>query len=392
MRTTRTTGIVTAALAAILGALPACGDSQKHPTNTLPVDLVANRPDGSVVLFTVAGIYVFDGLLLAQWNHIPLDALGVPRLNVGASGGNAGLLRYSLSADGTTAAVYFSSNDYLSTSDGQPTPRVAIYRIPGGDLLNQFDLPEQIDQLSLSPDGSLMVAINDTNIYGKTTMMDTAAGAPIWTAEQRFFPVWSPDSTTLFTAAGAKFPAGTFTAAGNLEATDARTGAVKWTTDTGENSIRELAVLAGGAMLAAPVDPPNTTLGMTEGDWPPFYEFWSSAEGRPGTQLPPVPHTWLYGTTLGANFACNATDICAAGLNEWNEPERSNFIHVYQPDGTVLLTLQTWPGKAIESMAISPDGNFITIANPYDAGGGATVYSAVDGSKLNSHIFNTDSL
>ena len=88
--------LVIAALAAAVGALGACG-TPKQPT--VPVQQVAYRPDGSLVLLTRAGIYVYDGLLRTEIKHISLDALGVPPSNyVGWSYG------FSLSADGTTAA------------------------------------------------------------------------------------------------------------------------------------------------------------------------------------------------------------------------------------------------------------------------------------------------
>ena len=391
--TTKATGLATVALAAVLGALPGCGDLQKRPPkNTIPVDLVATRPDGSTVLFTVAGIYVFDGLLLAQWNHIPFDALGVPPLNsAGPSGGDAGVLRFSLSADGNTAAVSFSPITV------QGNTRIALYRMPGGELLNTFEptvdpaSPLYVDTQALSPDGSLLCALVEI-VNGTTTMMmiDVATGTTLWTkVGAKALPVWSPDGATLF--AGTQNLA---TADSSVEALDARSGALKWSYDLSTNVVMGLAVVGDGSLLAGAVDPPTDTPGMRAGDWPPFYPFWSAADGTPAMQVAPVAHTWFYATGPNgyANFACNGTDTCAAGLNEWNDPERQNFIHVYKPDGTVLLTLPTPVGKAINSMAISADGNFITIANPYDLGGGATVFSLVDGKKLNSQIFTTDSL
>ena len=385
--TTRATGLTTAALAAVLGVLPACGNPQK---DGMRVDNIANGPDGSLVLFTVAGIYVFDGLLLAQWNHITLDALGVPPLNSAGDDGNAGVLRFSLSADGSTAAVSFSPVTV------QANTRIALYRMPGGDLLNMFEVavdpqsPVYVETQALSPDGSLLCAL--AGIFNGTTtmmMLDTATGATLWTRTgPQAFPVWSPDGATLFAATETNG-----TTDSTVEALDARSGTLKWSTDLSNNHVEGLAVVGDGTLVAGAVEPPDSGGGKA-GDWPPFYPFWSAADGAPAMQVASVPHTWFYGTyPVGyANFACNGTDTCAAGLNEWNDPERSNFIHVYKPDGTVLLNLPTPVGKAIDDMAISADGNFITIANPYDLGGGATVYSAVDGRKINSQIFPLDAL
>src|SRR5262249_42469710 len=162
------------------------------------------------------------------------------------SGGNAGVLGFSLSADGNTAAVSFSPVTV------QDNTRIALYRIPGGDLLNTFELtvdpqsPVYVETQALSPDGSLLCAV--AGIFNGTTtmmMLDTATGAPIWTSDDHSFPVWSPDGTTLFTTG---IPS--FASTPNLEAMDARNGALKWTIAGGANTIRQLAVLADGALLA----------------------------------------------------------------------------------------------------------------------------------------------
>src|SRR5215510_14821803 len=120
-----------AALAAALGVSPACGDLKN---NAVPIDLVSYRPDGSLVMFTQAGIYVFDGRLQTQISQISLNAVAVPP--------SIGLFNYSLSVDGTVAAVSYNGNSTISTGASAMNTRIGIYRIPGGVLLNTFELPD----------------------------------------------------------------------------------------------------------------------------------------------------------------------------------------------------------------------------------------------------------
>jgi hypothetical protein len=388
-KTTNTaTAVATAALAAILSALPACGDLKD---NTIPVDKVAYTPDGSLVLFTVAGIYVFDGLLQTQITHIPLDPLGVPPGNVSAIVQPAGTLRFSLSADGTTAAVSYSPND-----DDKANTQVAIYGMPGGDLLRMFEVTDaanagqgdKVMDLALSPDASWLyiseIIIGTNGDSTATAVLDATTGVRLWTKDGgRELPVWSPDGATLFSSiepAGGQ-PGAPLSA---LEALDARTGESKWTTDPTVGSIVGLAVTGNGALLAGAIEPPPC--GMSVSDCPPFYPFWSSADGTALTQVESVPDTWEFAAGNGnADFVCNAADTCVMGLNHWNP--RVNFMHIYKTDGTVLWDLPTPTGKAVDSSAISPDGNFITIANPYDANGGASVYSIYGRTVIGAHFF-----
>jgi Tol biopolymer transport system component len=299
---------------------------------------------------------------------------------------------YSLSADGTTAAISFSPWQ-LSPPPGNT--RIAIYRVPDGSLLNMFELADMTSSgvdpydLALSPDGTLLCLTEVGNgLDVKVRMLDTATGTTLWTGNDRQnYPLWSPDGSTLFTVKNlltATPP--------TLEAVDARTGALKWSTGLNGDSPQNLALVGDGALLTAIVFAPTNAPCPNPGDCPPVFQFWSSADGTAAMQLPAVPQTSLYGTLPNgyANFTCTAGDTCAVGFNAWNGLEQSNFIHVYKTDGTVLRDLATPTGKAIEDMAISPNGKFITIANPYDLDGGATVYSIDDGTVVGSRIFSTD--
>jgi hypothetical protein len=374
------------ALAAIVGALPACWYPQSE---TVPVDEVAYRPDGSLVLFTVAGIYVYDGLLRTELNHIPLDALAFPPLNR-ANGGNAGGLGYSLSADGNTAAVsYFP---YESAGNA----RAAVYRIPDGELLSTFEIVDpasslraQVLDLALSPDGRLLGALAVSG-RSKMVMLEAATGAPLWSHDVSRYaisPVWSPDGTTVF----AKEDPIVDGADRTLDALDAGTGTLKWQTILGASDLMGLAVVGDGALLATAAwvrDDARTDLN----DYPPTYPFWSAADGTLARELPGVPGAWLYAgsPTGGTCFTCNATDTCAAGLRDETQSPSPKYVRVFQPDGTVLQILQTEGEGATASIAISPDGNFLTTAAEPWVNRGATVFSIADGSVVGARAFPTE--
>ena len=368
---------IAALAAATVGALPACGDLKN---NTIPIDLISYRPDGSLVLFTTAGISVYDGSLRNEINHIPLDALAVPPF--------IGGFTYMLSADGSVAAVAYG--------EAGMNGRVALYRIPEGDLLKTFELADEPGyDMSLSPDGKLLCAFYGGNNF-EVRMVDAVSGTQLWTSPVAgHFPVWSSDGTTLFVTNGD--PLARADEHHSLDALDANTGAVKWSTDLHTANISGLALVGNGTSLTGPALGPYPGPCDLPGDCPPFYPFWSSADGTLTRQLPGVPRT----TNVGSNprgfagFACNATDTCAFRMAEFTlvptDPDwQTSFVRLYKTDGTELGRLPMVPDAASSngSMAISPDGKFITIADDFH--GGAKVFSVDDGTIVASRTFPTE--
>ena len=331
---------------------------------TVPVDILTYRPDGSLVLFTEPAIHVFDGTLNNELSVIPLAFPTTP------SDAMPLRMRFSLSSDGATAAVSYSSFDNMKPST------IEIFGIPGGELLNRFEFPDvySIETPALSPDGKLLYAV-----VNAPTMFDATTGATVWTDTTqtlRLLPVWSRDGATLFTVE-AQLPR-------KLDALDARTGTLKWQTDLdtrpdmNSDSVLGLAVTGNGALLAGAAEPPGLTPCNDAGDCS-FFPYWSTADGTPQGRLPYVPDTGIYESTvdgLGA-FACDATDTCVIGLRDFSGPNQPKHLRVYKSDGTVLANLPA--DGATPSVAFSPDGQFVATAAEFGTQGGAKVFSVANG-------------
>lgn len=150
--------IIIAAVGIVLTSSAACqspltpqqgGVDGSSSGETIPVDILTYRPDGSLVLFTEPVIHVFDGTLNYELSAIPLAFPTTP------SNAMPLRMRFSLSSDGATAAV-----SYSSFQDMKPST-IEVFAIPGGELLNRFDFPNvySIETPALSPDGKLLYAV-----------------------------------------------------------------------------------------------------------------------------------------------------------------------------------------------------------------------------------------
>lgn len=355
-------------------------------SDTIPVDLVAYRPDGSLVLFTEPAIHVFDGTLTSELNAISLAFPTTPSYAMPYK------LRFSLSSDGATAAVAYSSFSDMTAST------IEILAIPGGELLKRFDFPDtySIGTPALSPDGKLLYAVvkamtpaspGGTRLQEVPTMLDATTGETTWTDSTealRRLPVWSPDGATLFTVEMKQ--------ARKLDALDARTGALKWQTDldtrpdTNSDAVRGLALTGNGASLAGAAQPPAFSPCNDAGDCS-FFPYWSTGDGTPHGRLPYVPDTGIYESTvdgMGA-FACDTIDTCVVGLRDFSLPNQPLHLRVYKSDGTVLRNLPA--DGATPSVAFSPDGQFVATAAEFDTRGGAKVFSVATGNVIGQVSF-----
>src|SRR5438876_3389629 len=138
-------GFAMAVLLSLVAAAPACGGGQ--PGQVVP-ETVAYTPDGTLVVQTNDGLFLYDPAPEApQKGHIALD--GLPAFQP------SNQYQHSLSADGTVAAVSYSSG----TSTTTPI-KVVLYRVPSGEVLKRFDvgLGIQMVAIALSPHGDLMAA------------------------------------------------------------------------------------------------------------------------------------------------------------------------------------------------------------------------------------------
>jgi DNA-binding beta-propeller fold protein YncE len=379
--------LVMAALAGAMGAPSGCGDLKN---NTVHIQLVSYRPDGSLVLCSSAGIYVYDASLRTQVRHIPLDALATPPFD------DDGEFWFTVSADGSVAAASYSRLNEGANS------RIATYRIPEGDLLNIFEtgapLPPSyrntVYDMVLSPDGKLLYVTNGADIL----VFDTVSSAQLWTTDRlgHTLAAWSSDGATLFATQGdvTGGPDNPF----SLDALDARTGAIKWSTDLHHEGITGVALVGDGGSLTGPAYDPSAEPCDPILSCPPFFAFFSSADGTLTGELPGLPQTTLTGSNPRgfAGFACNATDTCAVRMSEFTLPPGPNwqtsFVRLYKTDGTELQRLPMDPAGASSqgSMTISPDGKFVAIADDWGTQGGAKVFSTDDGTIVAAHTFPTE--
>ena len=373
-----------AALAAALVVAPGCGERRD---NTLGVDVAAYAPDGTLVLFTAAGIYLFDEELKTAGTRIPLDALGIG--DAKSYWDLSGSFRYSLSPDGTAAAVTYTQYDSGIKS------KAAVYRIADGSLLNVFEIEDagtpaqghELLDLALGPRGALLYAFSQIGGDRQANMVDVATGQSLWARDVRMrLPVWS-DGSALF---GYDY-SGATTGDLHLQALEPATGNVLWNVSTNGLSDGGLAVVHGNTMLASP-STDGTACGPSNEptSCPVVYPFWSTVDGALAKVLPTVPGTTLYGSSPNgfAAFTCSSNDVCAVGLADFNpDPERT-LVRVYRTDGTALQTFYT--PKSVGSLAVSPEGRLIAIVDDTVDLGGVSLYRTDTGVQIGSRTFRWD--
>lgn len=362
------TVLVTAAVA-IIG----CGDLRTRAH--FSVDSVAYAPDGTLVVLTNGGIFLYDDPRLETRNgQIPL--IGLPAFEDPAR------YRYSLSRDGTTAAVSYSPP---SSTHSQ----VALYRVPTGERSSFFEVEhhppagpesELLGWMALSPNADLVAMLTWIGDQPKTGVYD-ATGQGLWAAMVGdFFPLWSPDSSALY---GYDYTYVPDPASGGqqlvwiLNAYDALAG-LRWTQHL-ELQISALGMLGDGRLsgLASRYNCPT-------GSCPTSYVVWA-ADGSIVSQVP-TPGTRPEGSM--ASFTCSSTDdVCAALLGTGGASDQGRSVRVYRTDGTVLVEFPV--SLSTIGLALSPDGQYIAVS---DQGGDevVSVHRITDGTVVGSHGFTAE--
>jgi hypothetical protein len=356
------TRLAMTALLTAATSVAACGDLQKRAD--FSVGGLAYAPDGTLVVFTNGGIFMYDDPRLeTEKGRILLQGVETFR----------GLesYRYSLSADGTVAAVAYSQVSSESTT-------IALYSIPTGAPLKMLETMTgypfvALQDLALSPHGDLVVA-NPSDFSGlPLTTIDAATGTA-WSIDQKFLPVWSRDGATLYVLGSESVPAVentlfAYSAAGDL----------KWSQPLSRGLLR-LAMVGGGETLAAMANLPDCA--VNGGTCQLLLPFWSGVDGTLTAEVPvPANVSGLLGV-----FTCSATDdVCAVQLSkDFSMPP---WLQIYRPDGTIVATLSTGAAYAV---ALSPDGQFVAVSGP-DAHDVA-VFRIADGTRVGSHVFTAELL
>ncbi len=380
---TRTASAIAVLLAAAAAA-PACLQRQ-HEAVPLPVETVAYAPDGTLFLFTAAGIYLYDEALQAVRRRILFEAEPSPLTAYVPH-------RYSLSADGAIVAVSSSPDAPGSKS------RIAIFRVADGLQSNAFEIDDvsapgtyrDVEDLALSPRGDLVYAYS--YIGGRdplTAVYDVATGRPLWIGEPFMRePVWAPDGSTLFTIGGGPVEPM------RLLAFDARTGELRWRRDLALGDPEPIAVTADGAFLTGPAGVATTTPCPDPGVCPPGYGFVATADGAQmsAKQIPPLPDSSLYGTSPNgmAAFNCSTTDdICAVGLSDFSRDAARPFVMTYRSDGSIPLIV--WTNDLAGSMAMSPGARYLAVADELSSNvAGVAVFRIADGRLVSRRAFTWD--
>ncbi|HXJ23433.1 MAG TPA: hypothetical protein VMT03_24680 [Polyangia bacterium] len=341
------------ALAVAAGA-SACGES---PEAAAAVTMVSYTPDGSPVLFSAAGIDVYDQLLKTRIRRISTGQVALPAA--------ASQSLYSLSADGTTAAIASTPKQETLAVYGNQS-RAGVFRIRDGALLKAFQIRDATDptdqlsmlELALSPDGRLLFASTET--YGARSMvLDATTGAELWAQDGWWsHPIWSADGTTLFATEMDL----SHSLATSLDALDPTTGALKWrsvlltypggdVTEATGTRLTGLALVGDGTSL---MGSGATVYGSCSLGCGASFPFWSAATGNLTGELP--PQQFVSDPLIYWQFACNASDTCVVDMEEQEQLP----LRVFKTDGTTLLTAANgnW-----ESPVVSPDGNFVVITD-----------------------------
>ena len=334
-----------------------CGDLG----NVNPALAVRYAPDGTLVVYAGDTIDLYDEQLATQMKRIPVKQ---------AHGAYLG--EFSLSDDGTLAAVPdYDGNANRSTID--------LYRIPSGDRPPSIDLgpPPDMPQayvpedLALSPHGDLVYVMGGVaGGYRLAAMFDTGSGAMLWPTDWAIAPAFSLDGSQLYVSGKQ---------GQDLLGFDARSGA----------PILDAPIITPPDGMSPTADP-NTLVGLLEGT----IALLSTSDGSVISQFAAVSATEALtgGPVLGLPaFRCSApAGLCALGVDQISAvmsgdpptpliggPSR---VKVWSLTGTLFQTLLA----SASDLAISPDGQFLAIAN---SEGDAQVFRISDGSLVNSHHY-----
>lgn len=368
--------IVGAALAAV-ATLGGCGNLDDH----LGAQNVGYRPDGTLVVYTVQDIRIFDGQLGQM--------LGAPT-PVREADPNQDAHGFALSEDGATAAVSYMIPSRPLTSRNA----VKLWHLPTGEVAGDIDIDAQpkpplsrnsnVGLVALSPAGDLFFAQNRASDpdapVGRNSdsgVFRASDGARLWGGYWLTSPVFSADGQTLY--AVTRWDSGVSPDVFDLAAFDATTGNVKFSVHMSP-AAADIDLVAGGTQIAGVWSWDGGGAGVK----PLGIAFWSALDGTLIRMDPALAPGALYGTqSQGAPaFACwHGGDLCAAGTTDG--------ILIWNVDGALVRGLPRTPtpfgifGFA-NDVAFSPDGKLLAVA-----GDATRVFRVADGALVSEQQFRT---
>jgi len=340
-------------------ALGGCGNLRDVYT---PAQNAGYTPDGTLVIYTPAGIKLYDPTLAIEKRSILLDAdpggelVDVP-------------IAFDLAADGKSAAVGFSNTvahdvEVFTMADGtrRSTIDVDMPPPPAGSF--------PVQGVAISAHGALVY------VQGPASgVYDVASQTRLWGRDDDHWlisPRFSADEATLYGIDGQR-----------LQAFDARTGEVKMDVDTAGTLIALALSPDGATLVSIRVVCSDGSSSMyqpcADGSAPAQdFALWSAADGTLVGELPPFPGTGAVGDRVtGGGLGCTAAGggLCGVKASDGDQ----QLLLVFRLDGTLV---RTFPGDSISGFAFSPDGALVAVA-----GGSARVYRMDDGQLLHEQSY-----
>jgi hypothetical protein len=342
--------------ASLLGALPACGYLDEVVTSA---EGVGYAPDGTLAVFTPAGITLYDAEMKSARKSIQLEKVaGTVDVPIG----------FDLARNGTRAAVGYSNTVKKD---------VVVYAIPGGDVVATIDvdMPPTADSIPvqsvvMSPDGELVYV--DGPASGMFRVADgTRLWGVDWPDEGPRTVSFSSDGQTVFCVQHFSSPSRAV-----VDARNAVTGAMAFRHEFA-GTVWGLTATADGTTVIALESYPCPSDGSPNCE--PAFVFRSTADGTLTKSIPhPAGLVPTRGWWVSSPLTCTrAGDLCASPATD--PTTEKAFVLVFKPEGTVVHQLDV---MGAFDLAFSPDDELLAVA-----GGDARVFRVADGKLLSRQTY-----
>ena len=376
-------------LLALLVSFPACGDLTDVSASVVRT---AYTPDGQLVVFTSAGIKVYDGDLAAEKTSMRVEGERVnwePGSASLSANGQVGSLTYG---DGQTLVYDISRGERLVTIIPEPATSSLYGTLsPGGDLAFAYGGGVSVPMPPIDING---VIITTQDLPG--VMYRTSDGSRLWAVQYPdplpsdpycIFgdlsnpPLFAPDGKTLYVPI-----------TGRLFSVDTATGVAQLLLNA-HACISGMTFLADGSLLVHRGVAGSAITFHTTG-LPPADEAQAESfaiyklDGTLVRELAAFDgyisngSIWSSGTPIACSLdgvTCALVTFQGTGETASNGPEwQGGVLLLWRLDGTLVYSMP-WSGDfPALNLAFSPDGSRLAVATH----AAARVYSVADGAML----------